>query len=131
MFKLLTAPTKVINDGDGKVAAMECIQMDLGEPDASGRRRPVPRAGSEFVLKTDMVVVAIGTSPNPLVPRTTEGLETSKHGTIVVDSETFRASKKGVWAGGDAVTGAATVITAMGAGKTAAQHMDLYLRNGH
>ena len=129
-FRLLTNPVRVIDDGKGRVAGVECMQMELGEPDASGRRRPVPVAGSNFTLDLDVLIIAIGTSPNPLIVRTTPGIEVGKHGTLVVNQETMATTKQGVWAGGDAVTGAATVITAMGAGKTAAQYMDLYLRNG-
>jgi len=126
-FHLLTAPTGVLGDEKGSVAAMECIQMELGEPDASGRRRPVPKAGSNFTMEVDQVVVAVGTSPNPLVPRTTEGLQTTRHGTVVADPQTGRTSKEGVWAGGDVVTGAATVIEAMGAGKRAAFDIHQYV----
>ena len=128
-FKLLTNPTKILADSKGWVTGMECIQMELGEPDASGRRRPMSRPGTEFVEECDVVVVAIGTTPNPLVPRTTRGLETTRHGTVVVtDEATGRTTKEGVWAGGDVVTGAATVISAMGAGKRAAADMDAVLR---
>ena len=128
IFKLLTNPTRFLGDGRGWVAAMECIEMELGEPDESGRRRPIPRPGSEFVIKTDTVVVALGTTPNPLVASTTEGLETTRQGTVVADEETGRTKKPRVWAGGDIVTGAATVISAMGAGKAAAADIDKYLR---
>ena len=102
--------------------------MELGEPDDSGRRRPVPIPGSEFTMDVDLVIVAIGTSPNPLVPRTTKGLEIGRHGTIKAESESGATTRKGVWAGGDAVTGAATVIEAMGAGKRAAVAIDAYVR---
>ena len=129
-FRLLTNPVRVIDDGKGRVAGVECVQMELGEPDASGRRRPVPVAGSNFTIDLDVLIIAIGTSPNPMIVRTTPGIEVGKHGTLVVNQETMATTKAGVWAGGDAVTGAATVITAMGAGKTAAKHIDLYLRNG-
>ena len=112
---------------DDWVNRMECLRMELGEPDESGRRRPVPIEGSEFVIDIDTVVAAIGQSPNPLVPSTTEGLDTTKWGTIVAD-ESGVTSKKGVFAGGDITTGAATVILAMGAGKKAASAIDLYLR---
>ena len=108
---------------------MECIRMELGEPDASGRRRPVEGEGSEFILDVDCVIMAIGTSPNPLIKSTTEGLETQKWGGIIVEEETGLTSREGVYAGGDAVTGAATVILAMGAGKTAAHAIDEYLQN--
>lgn len=127
-FRLLTNPVRVLDDGKGQVAGVECVEMELGEPDASGRRRPVPKPGSNFVIPLDVLIVAIGTQPNPLIVQTTEGLEVGKHGTLVVDPVTLATSKPGVWAGGDAVTGAATVITAMGAGKTAAKHIDEYLR---
>jgi glutamate synthase (NADPH/NADH) small chain len=127
-FRLLTAPLEMMGNEKGAVNAMRCQEMELGEPDASGRRRPIPKKGSEFTLEVDTVIVAIGTSPNPLVPRTTPGLDVSRHGTVVVDPETMATSKKGVWAGGDLVTGAATVIEAMGAGKKAAASMNVYLR---
>ncbi|MCL4459274.1 MAG: NADPH-dependent glutamate synthase [Chloroflexi bacterium] len=127
IFRFLTAPTRLLGDDKGWVVAIECQEMELGEPDASGRRRPIPKKGSEFVLETDQVIVAIGTSPNPLVPRTTKGLEITKHGTIVADPITGKTSKPGIWAGGDVVTGAATVIAAMGAGKQAAASINAYL----
>jgi glutamate synthase (NADPH/NADH) small chain len=129
-FQLLTNPVRYLADENGWVKEVECIRMELGEPDASGRRRPVPVPGSEFRIPVDTVVIAIGNSPNPLIPQTTTGLEISKRGTIVVDPETGRTSKKGVFAGGDIVTGAATVILAMGAGRIAARSMDEYLRTG-
>lgn len=130
IFKFLTAPLEVIGDQDSYlVTGMKCQQMELGEPDASGRRRPVPVAGSEFILDLDAVIVAIGTSPNPLIRSTTPGLETNKRGCIVADEENGITSKDGVFAGGDAVTGAATVILAMGAGKRAAAAMDQYIQN--
>jgi glutamate synthase (NADPH/NADH) small chain len=119
-FQLLTNPTQFLGDDDGHVKGMECIRMELGEPDDSGRRRPVPIEGSEFVIDCDLVVVAIGNKPNPLIPSTTE-IETTKWGTIVADDESCRTSKPHVYAGGDIVTGAATVIEAMGAGKRAAK----------
>ena len=125
-FKLLTNPTKVISDDRGYVTGIECVEMELGEPDASGRRRPVAKPGSEFQLPVDSVIMALGTTPNPLIRSTTEGLETNKWGCLVVD-EAMATSKEGVYAGGDAVTGAATVILAMGAGKTAAESIDKYL----
>ncbi|UCG44281.1 MAG: NADPH-dependent glutamate synthase [candidate division WOR-3 bacterium] len=127
-FEFLTNPTRYIADGDGWVKELECLRMELGEPDASGRRRPVPIPGSEFRVPVDTVVVAIGNSPNPLIPNTTPGLEIGKRGTIVVTPETGRTSKKGVFAGGDIVTGAATVILAMGAGRIAANSMNDYLK---
>jgi glutamate synthase (NADPH/NADH) small chain len=121
IFKLLNNPTQIIGDENGSVKGMECLEMDLGEPDASGRRRPVEKAGSEFTLDVDCVIMAIGTSPNPLIKSTTEGLETQRWGGIIVNEETGLTSRENVYAGGDAVTGAATVILAMGAGKTAAK----------
>ncbi len=130
IFKLLTAPLEVLGNDDGWVTGMKCIQMELGEPDESGRRRPVEIAGSEFNIDLDCIIVAIGTSPNPLIRTTTPGLETNKRGCIVVESElTGKTSKEGVFAGGDAVTGAATVILAMGAGKGAADAIDDYIKN--
>ena len=120
IFHLLNNPTKILGDEQGNVTGMECVRMELGEPDASGRRRPVEVPGSEFVLEVDSVIMAIGTSPNPLIKSTTQGLETQKWGGIVVEEATGLTSRERVYAGGDAVTGAATVILAMGAGKTAA-----------
>ncbi|MFC2004994.1 NADPH-dependent glutamate synthase [Chloroflexota bacterium] len=128
IFKFLTNPTGFLGDGRGWVTAMECIEMELGEPDASGRRRPVPKPGSEFLMHVDTVVVALGNSPNPLIPQTTEGLETTRWGTIVADEATGKTVKPKVWAGGDIVTGAATVISAMGAGKRAVASIDAELR---
>ena len=109
------------------VGGIRCLEMELGEPDASGRRRPVEKAGSEFDIPVDCVIMSIGTSPNPLIKSTTKGLETQKWGGIIVNEETGLTSREGVYAGGDAVTGAATVILAMGAGKTAAASIDEYL----
>jgi glutamate synthase (NADPH/NADH) small chain len=129
-FNLLTNPVQYVADERGWVKAVECLRMELGEPDASGRRRPVPVKGSEFQIPVDTVVVAIGNSPNPLIPQTTPGLETAKHGNVVADPKTGRTSKKGVFAGGDIVTGAATVILAMGAGRLAANSIDEYLKTG-
>ena len=135
-FKLLNNPVKILgyhNPNDkrdpknGFVTGMECIKMELGEPDASGRRSPVEIAGSEFTLEVDCVIMSIGTSPNPLIKSTTEGLEVNKRGGIIVDEATGLTSREGVFAGGDAVTGAATVILAMGAGKTAAKAIDEYI----
>jgi glutamate synthase (NADPH/NADH) small chain len=117
-------PSKVSH----RVLGMECIQMELCEPDDSGRRRPVPMKGSEFVMDLDTVIVAIGNKPNPLVPRTTPELQTTKWGTVVADPQTMQTSIPGVFAGGDIVSGAATVILAMGQGRIAAQAMDRYLR---
>jgi glutamate synthase (NADPH/NADH) small chain len=127
IFKFLTNPTRFLDDGKGWVKGMECIQMELGEPDASGRRRPVPKKGSEFVMNVDTVVVALGTTPNPLIASTTEGLKTTSHGTVVADETNGKTVKDKVWAGGDIVTGAATVISAMGAGKRAAADIDKFL----
>ena len=126
-FRMLTNPVAVLGDGNGWVRALRCVRMELGEPDASGRRSPVPIAGSEFELPVDEVIMALGTSPNPLIAKTTEGLETERHGCIVAD-ESGATSRPGVFAGGDAVTGAATVILAMGAGRRAAKAIDAYLR---
>jgi glutamate synthase (NADPH) small chain len=128
IFKLLTNPTRFLGDGRGCVSGMECIQMELGEPDASGRRRPIPKKGSEFILDIDTAVIALGTMPNPLLPSTTQGLATTSEGTLVTDFKTGQTAKAKVWAGGDVATGAATVISAMGAGKIAAASMDSYLR---
>ncbi len=126
LFELLTNPVRFLGDDRGWVRSMECMRMELGEPDASGRRRPVPIHGSEFTMETDMVIVAIGTSANPLVPSTTPGLETNRWGYIVAD-DTGRTRKERVWAGGDIVTGSATVILAMGAGRKAASSIHSYL----
>ncbi len=128
IFKFLTNPKRFIGNEQGWVTAMECYEMELGEPDASGRRRPVVKEGSEFIMEVDIVIVALGTTPNPLIPSTTTGLETRKNGTVVADEETGKTTKERVWAGGDVVTGAATVISAMGAGKRAAASIDAYLR---
>lgn len=126
IFDLLNNPVKVIGDDQGWVSHVECIKMELGEPDASGRRRPIPVEGSEFQIKADCMIMAIGTSPNPLIRSTTPGLEVNRRGCLVVD-ENEMTTKDGVYAGGDAVTGAATVISAMGAGKKAASSIDEYL----
>ena len=128
IFKFLTNPTGFLGNENGWVTAMECIQMELGEPDDSRRRRPVPIEGSDFAIKVDTVVVALGTTPNPLIASTTQGLDTRRWGTVVADEETGKTVKDGVWAGGDIVTGAATVISAMGAGKRAAADIDRFLR---
>ncbi|TFG32431.1 NADPH-dependent glutamate synthase [Candidatus Thorarchaeota archaeon] len=127
LFEFLVNPTKVIGDENRNVVGMECLRMELGEPDDSGRRRPVPIKNSEFVIDVDTVIVAIGNSPNPIIPQSTPGLEVSQWGTIVVDEETGMTSILGVFAGGDIVTGAATVISAMGAGKRAARGIHEYL----
>jgi len=126
-FLLLTAPTKILGDEKGWVKGVECLKMQLGEPDSSGRRRPLPIPNSEFVLDVDTVVIAIGNTPNPIVPNTTKGLKVGKHGTIEADDK-GATSRPGVFAGGDIVTGAATVILAMGAGKKAAQAIDEYIQ---
>lgn len=126
-FKLLCNPVRVLSDENGKVTAIECIRMELGEPDASGRRRPVEINGSEFLLPVDTVIMALGTSPNPLIRTTTSGIEANKRGCLIVD-ENMKTTKESVYAGGDAVTGAATVILAMGAGKTAAASIDEFLK---
>jgi glutamate synthase (NADPH/NADH) small chain len=128
-FHLLTAPVKFHGDDNGWVTGVECLRMELGEPDESGRRRPIPVKGSEFQLACDMAVVAIGAGPNPLLTTTTAGLDLNKRGYIVADQETGRTSKAGVWAGGDIVTGSATVILAMGAGRKAANSIHDYLMN--
>ncbi len=127
LFDLLTNPTKILVDENGWVKGMECIRMELGEPDASGRRSPVEIPGSEFVMELDTVIMSLGTSPNPLISSTTEGLETNRRRCLVAKEETGATTKPGVFAGGDAVTGAATVILAMGAGKTAAKGILEYL----
>lgn len=126
IFDLLNNPVKVIGDDQGWVSHVECIKMELGEPDVSGRRRPIPVEGSEFQIEADCMIMAIGTSPNPLIRSTTPGLEVNRRGCLVVD-ENEMTTKDGVYAGGDAVTGAATVISAMGAGKKAASSIDEYL----
>jgi glutamate synthase (NADPH/NADH) small chain len=129
-FFFLAAPTKFLGDEQGRVTGMECLKMELGEPDASGRRRPVAIDGSEFELECDLVIVAVGTGANPLLTQSTEGLELNKWGYIRVDEKTNKTTKKGVWAGGDIVTGSATVILAMGAGRIAANSMHDYLTLG-
>jgi glutamate synthase (NADPH/NADH) small chain len=129
IFDLLTNPVEVLSDEKGWVSGIKCIRMELGEPDASGRRRPVEVPGSEFVMDVDTVIMSLGTSPNPLISSTTKGLEVNKYKCIVADEEKGATSREGVFAGGDAVTGAATVILAMGAGKAAAKGIDEYLSN--
>ena len=129
IFKTLNNPVKLIGDEDGRVCKMECVEMELGEPDASGRRRPMVIEGSNFQLDVDTVIMSLGTSPNPLISSTTKGLEINKRRCIVAEEETGKTSKDGVYAGGDAVTGAATVILAMGAGKAGARGIDEYLKN--
>lgn len=126
-FKLLTNPVK-IHGQDGWVTSMECVEMELGEPDVSGRKRPIIKEGSNFIIDTETVIVSIGQSPNPLIRQTTPGLDTQSWGGILVEEDTMKTSKEGVYAGGDVVTGAATVILAMGAGKTAAKSIDNYLK---
>jgi glutamate synthase (NADPH) small chain len=123
----LTNPVEIMGDDKGNVTAMRCIRMELGEPDASGRRSPIPIEGSEFVMQVDTVIFALGTSPNPIVFTDAQGLQRTRHGTVVADPETGRTKLAGVWAGGDVVTGAATVISAMGAGKRAAADMHAFL----
>jgi glutamate synthase (NADPH/NADH) small chain len=128
--RLLTHPVRILGNERGWVKGIECIEMELGEPDASGRRRPVPITGSEHMIEVDMVIVAIGQGPNPLLTASTPDLELTKYGNIVADEETCKTSKKSVFAGGDIVTGAATVILALGAGKRAAKAIDTYLKDG-
>jgi glutamate synthase (NADPH/NADH) small chain len=127
---ILTNPVRIIGDEEGRVKAVECIRMELGEPDDSGRRRPIPVEGSEFIIECDTVIPALGNSPNPLIPMTTPDLKTTRWGTLECDPDTLETSKKGVFAGGDIVTGAATVISAMGAGKTAARSIHEYVMTG-
>jgi glutamate synthase (NADPH/NADH) small chain len=129
-FFFLAAPTKFIGDDKGRVIGMECLKMELGEPDASGRRRPVPIEGSEFELECDLVIVAVGTGANPILTQSTDGLSLNKWGYVEVDEKTAKTTKKGVWAGGDIVTGSATVILAMGAGRIAANSIHDYLTLG-
>lgn len=128
IFDWLTLPKRFLGDEQSWVTGMECVRMELGEPDESGRRRPVPIEGSEFTMDVNLVVIALGTNPNPLIPRTTYGLEVDSHGCIVADPETGATSREGVFAGGDIVTGAATVILAMGAGRKAATAVHEYLQ---
>ena len=129
VFKTLNNPVKINGDEKGYVSSMTCVEMELGEPDASGRRRPIEKKGSEFTMDVDTVIMSLGTSPNPLIRSTTPGLETNRHGCIVTEGDEGKTSREGVYAGGDAVTGAATVIKAMGAGKAAAKAIDEYIRN--
>ena len=126
-FQLLTNPVEVLGDEGGHVIGIKCIKMELGEPDEKGRRRPKAIPGSEFVLPVDAMIDALGTSPNPLLRMTTEGLEANAHGCLIAD-ENGKTTREGVYAGGDAVTGAATVILAMGAGKKAAAAIDEYIK---
>ena len=136
-FHFLTAPVEILpyqnpqnprDPQNGFVRAVRCVRMQLTEPDASGRRRPAAIAGSDFTLDTDAVIIAVGTSPNPLIRSTTDGLAVNQRGGLIIDEATGATSRRGVFAGGDAVTGAATVILAMGAGKTAAAGIDVYLK---
>lgn len=129
IFDLLTNPVEILTNEKGWVNGIKCVKMELGEPDESGRRRPVVKPDSEFIIEVDTVIMSLGTSPNPLISSTTEGLETNKWKCIVADENSGKTTKEGVYAGGDAVTGAATVILAMGAGKAAAKGIDEYLRN--
>ncbi len=131
IFDLLTNPVEIHTDENGWVSGITCIRMELGEPDASGRRSPVEIPGSEFRIDCDMVIMALGTSPNPLIKQTTQGLEVNRRGGIIISEDDAQTSREGVFAGGDAVTGAATVILAMGAGKAAARGIDEYLKNKH
>lgn len=126
-FRMLTNPVRVLATDEGWVRGLQCVEMELGEPDESGRRSPIPKAGSEFEIDCEVVIMALGTSPNPLIKATTQGLETNRRGCIVADDEGC-TSRPGVFAGGDAVTGAATVILAMGAGRKAAKAIDRYIR---
>lgn len=129
IFKFLTNPKQFMGDERGSVKGMECYEMQLGEPDQSGRRRPIVKPGSEFIIDVDVVIVALGTTPNPLIAATTKGLETSSRGTVLTDEQNGQTRKPRVWAGGDIVTGSATVISAMGAGKRAAADIDKYLKS--
>ena len=128
IFKTLNNPVQINGDEQDCVKSMTCVEMELGEPDASGRRRPVEKKGSEFELDVDAVIMSLGTTPNPLIKSTTKGLEVNKKGGIIVNEDGL-TSRQGVYAGGDAVTGAATVILAMGAGKLGAKSIDEYLSN--
>nr|MBP3598647.1 NADPH-dependent glutamate synthase [Eubacterium sp.] len=129
IFKTLHNPIEILGDEDGMVSGMKCVQMELGEPDESGRRRPMVKEGSEFVLDVDSVIMSIGTSPNPLIRSTTPGLDANNHGCLITKDEKGETTREGVYAGGDAVTGAATVILAMGAGKSAAKAIDEYIQS--
>lgn len=129
IFDLLTNPVEILGDENGWVKSMKCIRMELGEPDSSGRRRPIEIKGSEFIMELDTVIMSLGTSPNPLITSTTKGLESNKWGCICASEDTGKTSREGVFAGGDAVTGAATVILAMEAGKKAAKAIDEFLTN--
>ena len=126
-FRFLTAPVEIHGDEESNVNALECVGMELGEPDASGRRRPIEVKGSNHMLEVDLVIAAIGNTPNPLIRMTTPGLEANRHGCLIVEEDSLKTTREGVYAGGDVVTGAATVILAMGAGKRAAQEIDKYI----
>jgi glutamate synthase (NADPH/NADH) small chain len=126
-FKLLSSPKRFLGNEQNWLVAMECYKMELGEPDSSGRRRPTVIRGSEFTMDVDIVIVALGTTPNPLIAATTEGLEITDKGTIIADETTGKTTKPGGWAGGDIISGSATVISAMGAGKRAAASINAYL----
>ena len=128
-FRLLKNPVAILDDGTGKVRKIECVEMELGEPDESGRRRPIEKKGSNFTIDVDCVIVAIGNSPNPLIRTTTKGIEANRRGCLIVEEDTMRTTRQGVYAGGDAVTGAATVILAMGAGRQAAKSIDEYIKS--
>jgi glutamate synthase (NADPH/NADH) small chain len=129
-LNLLVTPIAFHGDDTGRVKEIECLRNELGEPDASGRRRPVAVEGSNFRIPVDLVVVAVGQSPNPLIPKSTPGLTTGKHGIVPVDPDTMKTSKRGVFAGGDVATGGATVILAMGQGRKAAAAIHRYLQTG-
>ena len=129
IFKTLHNPVEILGDEDGLVSGMKCVEMELGEPDESGRRRPIVKEGSEFVLDVDSVIMSIGTSPNPLIRSTTPGLDANNRGCLITKDEKGETTREGVYAGGDAVTGAATVILAMGAGKEAAKAIDEYIKS--
>ncbi|MBG7617246.1 MAG: FAD-dependent oxidoreductase, partial [Chloroflexi bacterium] len=127
-FRILSGMVAIIGDEQDWVQAVKCVRMELGEPDAGGRRRPIPVAESEFLIEADTVIVALGTTPNPLVPETTKGLEINKKQIVITDKETGKTSKKFVWAGGDVSTGSATIISAMGAARIAAKSIASYLK---
>lgn len=129
IFHTLCNPVEVLGDENGNVCGMRCVRMTLGEPDESGRRRPIVQEGSDFVLDVDTMIMSIGTSPNPLIRSTTPGLETNSHGCIITNGDDGLTTRNAVYAGGDAVTGAATVILAMGAGKHAAKAIDEYIKS--
>ena len=129
IFDILTNPVEILTDENGNVSGMKCIKMELGEPDESGRRSPIAIEGSEFVMDVDTVIMSLGTSPNPLISSHTPGLEVNKRKCLVAEEETGLTTREAVYAGGDAVTGAATVILAMGAGKAGAKGIDEYLKN--